>query len=164
MPFHWLYIALEQELPSASSLEPRNLFLTRGNGQQSFWPTELVTLTNFINSPAFHYALLQSMCLMKAMCAVRKALMPFIWNPNRTFQLVFLFWWSSCAEALSVGKLRFGFLLLFSDQYVALLGYFWWSHSPSFVLNNSWPLPGSRPRRWLSTFKFMFERNQIWSK
>lgn len=45
MPCHLLYIALEHQLPSPSSSEPKNLFLTRGNGQHSFRPTDLVPLT-----------------------------------------------------------------------------------------------------------------------
>lgn len=35
------------------------------------------------------------------------------------------------------------------------LGKFWFSRSPIFALDNSRPLPGSRRRCWLTTFKFI---------
>lgn len=43
------------------------------------------------------------------------------------------------------------------------LGKFWFSRSQILALDNSQPPPGSRRQCWLTTFKFIFEQDQIWS-
>lgn len=132
MPCHWLYMALEKELPSASSSDPRNLLFTRGNGQQSFWPTEIVPLILFINSPAF------SLCLVAinvsdashVRCTQGLNIDAIHTKPESNLSTSFLFWWSRVQRPWALRRYDLASFTCSRSILSGFLGKFWCSRSP----------------------------------